>query len=148
MFTYDVNKMPACRRNNATPSPDFAPPKVNRRWRWLMVASLCCTYPVLAESPYSFDTTLGRLPKSIIPLDYTLSLTPDLDKLALRGHESVRLRFRVTSSRIVLDSLNEVLTDVRIDGQPVQSVASDNDQQLTTITLTRSLPAGPHILSF
>ena len=140
--------MRTCWRNYATANPDFAPLKVNRRWGWLMVANLCCTYPAFAETPYSFDSTVGRLPKSIIPLDYTLSLTPDLDKLAFRGRESVRLRFRVTSSRIVLDSLNEVLTDVRIDGQPVQSVASDNDQQLTTITLTRSLPAGTHVLSF
>ena len=113
-----------------------------------MVASLCFAYPVLAESPYSFDTTAGRLPKSIIPLDYTVSLTPDLDKMAFGGRESVRLKFRVASSRIVLDSLNEVLTDVRIDGQPVHSVASDNDQQLTTIILARSLPAGMHTLSF
>ncbi len=113
-----------------------------------MAAFLCCAYPVLAEAPYSFDTTAGRLPKSIVPLNYTISLTPDLDKLAFRGRESVRLRFRVPSSSIVLDSLNEVLSDVRIDGQPVQSVASDNDHQLTTITLTKSLPAGMHLLSF
>jgi aminopeptidase N len=134
--------------NKATTNPDFAAARVSRRWRWLMVASLCCTYPVHAESPYSFDATMGRLPKSIIPLDYTVSLTTDLDKLTLSGVESVRLNFRVASSSIVLDSLNEVLTNVRIDGQPVQSVASDNDQQLTTITLRKSLPAGQHILSF
>jgi aminopeptidase N len=60
----------------------------------------------------------------------------------------VRLRVRTPSGTIVFNSLNERLTDVRLDGAPVSAVESDDGRQLTTVTLAQAAPAGEHRLSF
>ena len=99
-------------------------------------------------APYSFDTTPGRLSKDIVPIDYTIALTPDAAALSIAGHESVVLDFRKPSAIVEFDSLNETLSDVALDGKPVKSTVSDDEKQLTTVTLERAAPAGRHTLSF
>src|SRR5450631_1216841 len=86
-----------------------------------------------AEAPFSFDTAPGRLPKNVVPLNYTVSIVPDIDALTLAGTESVTLQFRVASGIIVFNSLNQTLSDVRVDHRPVATVVSSNEQQLTTV---------------
>jgi aminopeptidase N len=101
-----------------------------------------------AADTYDFDHTPGRLPKTIVPLDYTIALTPDPAARSFGGHESIRLRVREASSKIVMDSANEVLSHVTVDDHAVLSVSSDDTQQLTTIVLSHALPAGEHVLTF
>jgi hypothetical protein len=38
-----------------------------------------------AAGGYSFDTTPGRLPKTVVPLHYAIELEPDLEKLTFAG---------------------------------------------------------------
>ena len=102
----------------------------------------------LAGAPFEFDAAPGRLPKSVVPLDYSLAVVPDVDAGTIAGTESVRLRVRAPSRTIVFNSLNERLTEVRLDGAPVSAVESDDARQLTTVTLARAAPAGEHTLSF
>jgi hypothetical protein len=45
--------------------------------------------PALAESTFSFDATPGKLPKTVVPINYAIELTPDLESLALGGVEVV-----------------------------------------------------------
>jgi aminopeptidase N len=104
--------------------------------------------PTFAEAPFSFDTAPGRLPKNIVPDSYTVAIVPDLDTLTLAGTESVTLHFRTATATIVFNSLNETLSDVRLDHQPVVSVESSNEQQLTTVTLGKPASAGRHTLTF
>jgi aminopeptidase N len=104
--------------------------------------------PALAEAPFSFDTAYGRLPKDVVPLDYTLEITPDLKAMSTQGKESVLLKVRKATDSIQFNSLNEKLTDVRLDGKPVKAVATDDDKQLTTVTLAVPTPVGEHTLSF
>ena len=94
-------------------------------------------------APFSFDSAPGRLPKNVVPLDYRVSIVPDASALTLRGTESVRLQFRSPSATVVFNSLNETLRDVRLDGKPVASVATDDAQQLTTVSLPA--PACPAV---
>jgi aminopeptidase N len=101
-----------------------------------------------APQPFSFDKAPGRLPKDVVPIDYSVSISPDADKLSISGTESVQLQFRAPSATVVFNSLNETLSDVRLDGKPVKAVASDDAQQLTTVTLAESAPVGMHTLSF
>ena len=42
---------------------------------------------------------------------------------------------------MTFNTLNLKLRDVRLDGKPVKSVATDNDKQLTTVTLAAKPPA-------
>src|SRR5580704_5113969 len=80
------------------------------------------TLPVFAAAPFAFNTAPGRLPKDVVPLDYSISLAPDVDGLTVTGTESVTLRFRKATASVVFNSLNQTLSEVRLDGQPVRSV--------------------------
>src|SRR5438094_148366 len=40
-----------------------------------------------AEPGYSFATTPGKLPKSVVPTHYAIELEPDLDRLTIAGTE-------------------------------------------------------------
>jgi aminopeptidase N len=101
-----------------------------------------------AGAPFSFDSAPGRLPKNVVPVSYTLDVVPNLDTLTLTGSESVTLQFRTASDTIVFNSLNETLTDVRLDHKPVATVVSNDEQQLTRLTLAQPAPPGSHTLTF
>ena len=97
---------------------------------------------------FDFAQAPGRLPKNVVPLDYQLSVTPDLEAGTIAGTESVRLRVSAATASIVFNSLNEALADVRLDGAPVSAVVSDDERQLSTVTLAQPLAPGEHTLTF
>lgn len=109
---------------------------------------LLLALPLLADEPYVFDKTTGRLSKDIVPTDYELSLVPDLEKKQINGHETVHLEFRSASATIQFDTADETVRDVRFDGKPISAVVTDIAQQLTTVTLPAAAAAGSHVLSF
>jgi aminopeptidase N len=112
------------------------------------VTAALLSVSALAGAPFSFDDAPGRLPKDVVPLDYTLAITPDIGALSFAGTERVKLKVRTGTRTLVFNSLNEKLADVRLDGKPVAKVASDDEQQLTTITLPRTAGPGLHTLTF
>jgi aminopeptidase N len=114
----------------------------------LLAALALAPLPALAGAPFDFDTAPGRLPKSVVPLDYSIAVVPDIEAGTIAGTESVRLEVRKPSGTIVFNSLNERLTDVRLDGVPASAVESDDARQLTTVTLAQAAPPGEHTLSF
>jgi len=118
--------------------------------RHLSSAAYCLmlTVPVLAEAPYSFDQAPGRLPKDVVPVDYTIDIVPDTKSLTVSGTESVHLQFRSATATVQFNTLGETLRDVRLDGGAVKSVVSDDEKQLTTVTLPIPAPIGRHTLTF
>ena len=108
---------------------------------------LALSLPVLADAPYVFDKTPGRLPKDVIPTDYDLALVPDIVKKEISGHESIKLNFRAPSATIQFDTHDLTVRQVRFDGRPISAVSTDNAQQLTTVTLPSTAAAGGHVLS-
>jgi aminopeptidase N len=104
--------------------------------------------PAFSQAPFSFDSAFGRLPKDVVPIDYSVSITPDAQARTLSGRESVSLEFRQATATIVFNSLNETLEDVQLDGHAVKGVASDNEKQLTTVTLETPAATGHHTLTF
>ena len=111
-------------------------------------AGTALTMSAQAEAPFSFDTAPGRLPKNVVPLSYTVAIVPNIDTLTLAGTESVTLQFRAATATIVFNSLNETLSEVRLDHKPVAGVVSNDEQQLTTVTLAEPAAAGRHTLTF
>ena len=101
-----------------------------------------------AAAPFSFATAPGRLPKNVLPVDYTIAVIPDAVARTLRGRESVTLEFREPSAKIIFNSLNQRLDSVQLDGKAVSSVVSNDEQQLTTVTLASPAAAGRHTLTF
>jgi aminopeptidase N len=117
---------------------------------WALAALVVLT-PVAGmaagEGPFSFDRAPGRLPKDIVPVDYDIAVTPDVAARTFTGTESVSLRFRKASDKVVFNTLNLKLQDVRLDGHPVAGVNTDSAAQLTTLTLAKAARAGMHTLT-
>ena len=121
------------------------------RSMWLALALAFPVTSALAQSApprFDFATAPGRLPKNVVPLEYTIALTPDSAARTVAGTESIVLDFKSASATIQFNSLNQTLSKVLLDGKPVQAVASDDKAQLTTITLAAPAAAGRHTLSF
>ncbi len=104
--------------------------------------------PAAAEAPFAFDTTPGRLPKNVVPVDYQIAIVPDIKAKTFTGKESVSLQFRAATATVVFNTLNLTLSHVLLDGRAVKQVASDDKAQLTTVTLTAAVPGGLHSLTF
>src|SRR5260370_31783716 len=73
----------------------------------------------MAESPFSFDATPGKLPKTVAPLHYALDLTPDLDKLTFSGSESVDIEGTAATERFMLNAVY-----ITIEAAPVAGEAA------------------------
>jgi aminopeptidase N len=114
----------------------------------LVTCALAWAGAAAAEEPFSFDQAFGRLPKNVVPIDYSVAIVPDIKSMTLAGTESVLLDFRAATATIQFNSLNDKLRAVTLDGKPVKSVVSDDDKQLTTVTLAAPAPVGRHTLRF
>ena len=128
--------------------------------RYIIAAAIAAAFPltsclaavaqdgVTPDKPFSFDAAPGRLPKNVVPVDYTLAITPDTATHTVAGTESIKLQFRAKTGTIQFNSLNEVLSDVKLDGKRVKSVDTNNEKQLTTLTLASPAKIGIHTLTF
>src|ERR1700729_2640964 len=57
-----------------------------------------------ADTPFSFDSSPGKLPKPVVPIAYDIALRPDMKALTFAGNESVRVRVRATTRTIVVNT--------------------------------------------
>jgi aminopeptidase N len=100
-----------------------------------------------AESRYSFDTTPGRLPKTVVPTHYAIELEPNLDSLTLAGLEIIDLEVREPTARLVLNAVGMTLTAAVIDNEAQGAdITLDAASETATLTFPRPLAAGPHKL--
>lgn len=112
-----------------------------------LVLALIFGTAAATEAPFQFDRAPGVLPKSVVPMDYQIAVTPDVAARTFTGTESVSLRFRTATDEIVFNTLNLKLRNVRLDGRPVATVATDDAAQLTTVRLAAAAPVGLHRLT-
>jgi aminopeptidase N len=124
--------------------------------RLLLCAAVAAALPfhtALAQimplpGPFSFKTNPGRLPKNVVPVSYAIALTPDAAARTIAGTETVIFDVRESTATIQFNSLNQTLSDVKLDGKPVKGTVSDDKAQLTTVTLAGAMKPGRHTLTF
>jgi aminopeptidase N len=99
-----------------------------------------------AEKPFDFASTPGKLPKQVVPAEYSIRIVPNLDKLTFTGSETVKLNVRAPVRQLVLDI---EIASVVIDGKalPKSSTKIDKKEELLTIALPSELAAGDHTLA-
>jgi aminopeptidase N len=118
--------------------------------RLLFIAAILfiCLNTLNAEKPFDFASTPGKLPKQIVPEEYSLRIEPDLEKFAFAGSETIKLKVGQPVRRLVLNALEIDVTSVSLDGKAVSGSALklEPKQETLTITLPGELPAGPHSL--
>jgi aminopeptidase N len=119
--------------------------------RWIPHAGLVlllalATGEAMAESPFSFDATPGKLPKTVVPLHYALDLTPDLDKLTFSGSESVDIEVTTPTERLVLNAVDMTIEAAAIEGEAAPEISTDTAAQTVTFAFPHAIAAGRHQL--
>ena len=67
----------------------------------------------------------SRLPRSLIPTHYALSLTPDLKAFTFGGHVKIDLDVQETSQVILLNAMEMTLKQVKLEIGGQETVLND-----------------------
>ncbi len=101
-----------------------------------------------SAAAFDFDKTPGRLPKIVVPLDYTIAFMPNI---AGENDDWDRTRHAPSTK---IDEPSRVqyaqsdVSNVRVDGVPAQSVITQNGKQLSTVSPRASHCAyGHHVMT-
>jgi aminopeptidase N len=107
-----------------------------------LVLAFTLATSVAAAGGYSFDTTPGRLPKTVVPIHYAIELEPDLEKLTVAGTEMIDIEVRSPTTELVLNAVAMTLAAASTDNE-TQRASIALDAQAETATLTFAQPLGP-----
>src|ERR1700730_6748304 len=108
--------------------------------------SLIFVATVIAEKPFDFASTPGKLQKQVVPEEYAHCITPDVAKRTFSGSETVKLNARAPVKQVVLNALEIKISKATIDGKSIAASAIKLDEKQQTLTLAAELPAGKHQL--
>jgi aminopeptidase N len=104
-----------------------------------------------AESPFNFETTPGKLPKTVVPISYDIQLKTNVEKHTFTGTETVTLDVRKPAKTITLNANAIAIGSAKLLGSNGQveraTVAIDAHQQIATLTFQKEVPPGTHQLS-
>ena len=101
----------------------------------------------VAEPTFAFDTSPGKLPKTVIPVHYAIELAPDLEHLTLAGTESIDIDVREPTARLTLNAVDISFSAATVDGETQRAeVALDAASETATLSLAQPLAAGRHKL--
>jgi puromycin-sensitive aminopeptidase len=96
------------------------------------------------------DPNPHRLPRSILPRRYDLTLTPDLDGATFGGSVDIDVEVMEPAADVVLNAIELEIDEawVTIDGERRDvAVALDSEAERATLTLAAELPPGPAVVS-
>jgi len=118
-----------------------------------VLALLAACAAARAEAPFSLASTPGQLPKTVVPVHYSLTLKPDMQALVFQGRETVDIKVLAPTRRLVLNQLGLQVSaaslapvgDSRRSERP--SVQTDDAAQTLTLTFPAALPVGPYRLT-
>jgi aminopeptidase N len=101
------------------------------------------------EKPFNFNQTPGKLPKEVLPTDYSIRIVPNIDKLTFSGTEMVKLNVRSHVHEFVLNALELKIEAASVDGKelPVSAIKVDHENELLTLALPSELTGGDHTLA-
>jgi aminopeptidase N len=100
-----------------------------------------------ADSHYSFETTPGKLPKTVVPTHYAIELEPNLEGLTLAGAEVVDVEVREPTTQVVLNAVAMTLSAASIDNDAQNAeITLDAAAETVTLTFAQPLAAGVHKL--
>jgi len=107
-----------------------------------LISGAACAEPV-----FSFDSTPGKLPKTVVPIRYSIELKPDSESLALPGVETVDIDVREPTARITLNAVSTTFAAVTIDGDAQRAeVVLDTTAETATFTFAQPIAVGTHRL--
>jgi hypothetical protein len=118
-----------------------------RHFGAMLALMLVVSGAMRAEPVFSFDATPGKLPKTVVPISYSIELRPDAESLALPGVEVIDIEVREPTVRLSLDAVNTTFASVTADDSAERAdVALDAAAETATFTFAQPLAAGAHRL--
>ena len=119
--------------------------------RVFLAGLLSVAFPAImsAEKPFSFDETPGKLPKEVVPVEYSIRIVPNIDRFAFTGMETVKLSVRSPVRQLVLNALELEITEASVDdvALPKSAIKIDKEKELLTLALLSELKPGDHTLA-
>ena len=113
----------------------------------LSLLGLLSWAPSRGASPASaIDQIPGKLPKTVVPLDYEIAIVPHAERATFDGTESVTIQVRSSTDTVVFNVLNLNMQNALFDGKAVKSINMDNDRQIAAVTLGAPAGTGRHVL--
>ncbi|MBU2652817.1 M1 family metallopeptidase [Acidomonas methanolica] len=103
--------------------------------------------PTRAETIFSFDTTPGELPKTVVPSAYVIDLVTDPAHLTLSGRETVTIEVRAATSSITLNQAGLTLSAATLDSARTATVTEDQAAQTVTLHFPAPVAPGRHVLT-
>jgi aminopeptidase N len=117
-----------------------------RASNFFIALSLMTATSLLAEKPFDFASTPGKLPKNVVPEEYAVRITPDIAKRTFAGAETITVNAREAVKQVVLNALEIKIGKASIDGKTVPASAIKLDEKQQTLTIATELAAGNHQL--
>src|SRR6184192_4405214 len=104
---------------------------------FLMAEFSIMSSPFASEKPFSFKDTPGKLPKDVVPTDYSIRIVPNIEKLTFTGKETVKLNVLSPVHQLVMNVLELEITDASLDGKPLpkSTINIDSEKELLTLAL-------------
>jgi aminopeptidase N len=101
------------------------------------------------EKPFNFNETPGKLPKNVVPTEYSIRVVPNIDDYTFAGTETVKLIVRTPACRLVLNALDLRIEAASVDAEELASsrIKSDDENELLTLTPASELTPGEHTLT-
>ena len=119
--------------------------------RVFLAGLLSVTFPAImsAEKPFSFNETPGKLPKEVVPVEYSIRIVPNIDRFAFTGMETIKLSVRSPVRQLVLNALELEITEASVDdvALPKSAIKIDKEKELLTLALLSELKPGDHTLA-
>jgi aminopeptidase N len=102
-----------------------------------------------AENLYEFASTPGKLPKQVVPLEYSVRIVPDLARLTFAGSEKIKVKATPPIRELVLNSAELEIAKASVDGIQLSpdAIKLDPNNELLTLALPTELPAGEHTIA-
>jgi aminopeptidase N len=107
--------------------------------------SLACSLIACSTFITAAVTQAQRLPNTVLPQHYSLTLTPDLKAATFIGSETIDVSLAEPTSSITLNQHDLTFKSVKISAggsEQTASVSLDAEKQQATFTVPNQLPAG------
>ena len=123
------------------------------RFHWfVLLGALLFPIGLLAEAPFNFATTPGKLPKTVVPSSYDIEINPDIAKKTFSGSETVAIDVREPTKTITLNAHKLAIHSAKLLGAQGQvtetaKIQMDAKEQTAMLTFAKEIAAGTHRLA-
>ena len=101
------------------------------------------------EKPFKFNETPGKLPKTVVPTQYSIRIVPNTANFTFAGTETVKVNVRAPIRQLLLNALELKVDAASVDDKelPASAIKIDKENELLMLTLPSELAAGDHTLT-